>query len=400
MNEKSDLQHLENFIHNNQDLERLEEITEEFNIFTSLNIVSNEIRHSNFFSWLMDPNESHGLGDYFLHSFLGLITFKASALKIKAPSIFDIDSWNYESAEIRREWKNIDILILSEENKLVCAIENKIYSKEHSNQLERYSQIVKSEFNKFNYLFVYLTIEGDIPETPSSAEEYIPISYKDIDEIITKLINNKTEKTSKEIMTFIKHYQEMLRRYIMKDSEIQKICQRIYKSHKRAIDLIYEYRPDVNLDIYQHLIEEIDKHPDLILDESNKSYIRFTTKNLDFVPKEGKGWTNAIKRILMFEIKNYPKYVQLDLIIGPGNQDIRSKIYDVAHDNTRLFNTSNRKLSNQWFTAYKTKLVEIKTEEDLDWDSLKPKLMKKFKKFLETDLLEIEEGIQVLKSVF
>ena len=33
------------------------------NIFQILRISKNEIRHSNFLSWLLDPNQSHKLGD-------------------------------------------------------------------------------------------------------------------------------------------------------------------------------------------------------------------------------------------------------------------------------------------------------------------------------------------------
>ena len=127
---KSNKQHLEEFIHENLELEKLEEIANEFNFFTALNIVDKEIRPSNFFSWLMDPNESHGLGDYFLSDFLKKVSFKASSSsEITGPSIFEVDNWNLDDAEVIREWKNIDMLIISRSHKFVCAIENKILSK-------------------------------------------------------------------------------------------------------------------------------------------------------------------------------------------------------------------------------------------------------------------------------
>ena len=51
MNGKSDIQALEEFINDNPELERLEEIAEDFNIFIALGIVDTEIRHSNFLAW-------------------------------------------------------------------------------------------------------------------------------------------------------------------------------------------------------------------------------------------------------------------------------------------------------------------------------------------------------------
>jgi len=67
---KSDIEFLKDFIHENEELEKLESIIDRFNIFRSLNIIDNEIRHSNFLAWLLDPSETHGLGDYFLNLFL------------------------------------------------------------------------------------------------------------------------------------------------------------------------------------------------------------------------------------------------------------------------------------------------------------------------------------------
>jgi len=48
MNNQSEIEMLKNFINENKELEKLESITDKFNIFRSLDIVSNELKHSNF----------------------------------------------------------------------------------------------------------------------------------------------------------------------------------------------------------------------------------------------------------------------------------------------------------------------------------------------------------------
>jgi len=136
--EKLEKEILRDFIVNNPELEKLEEIIDEFNIFTALGIINYEIRHSTFLSWLMNPIENHGLKDYFLKIFLKKVASKASSLKIEGVTVFDIDAWSLDDAEVLKGWKNIDIIIKCEGQKFVCIIENKIYSKEHSNQLQRY----------------------------------------------------------------------------------------------------------------------------------------------------------------------------------------------------------------------------------------------------------------------
>ena len=49
-----------------EDFDKLDLGLKNPNIFQILRISKNEIRHSNFLSWLLDPNESHKLGDIFL----------------------------------------------------------------------------------------------------------------------------------------------------------------------------------------------------------------------------------------------------------------------------------------------------------------------------------------------
>ena len=76
------------------------------------------------------------------------VALKASVLGAEEVSVFDIDYWDFNDAEILREWKNIDILIRCDDKELICAIENKIYSREHGNQLQKYKEVVKNEYPK------------------------------------------------------------------------------------------------------------------------------------------------------------------------------------------------------------------------------------------------------------
>ncbi len=98
MNAKTDTEYLEDFIHDNSQLEKLESLVDEFNIFTSLKIVDTEIRHSNFLAWLLDPSETHGVGSYFLKSFLKRVAYKAATFDLSCPTVFEVDSWDLDQA--------------------------------------------------------------------------------------------------------------------------------------------------------------------------------------------------------------------------------------------------------------------------------------------------------------
>jgi len=390
MADKLDIEILEEFINANADLEQLEDIASRFNIFTAFKVVDNEIKHSTFLSWLMDPNESHGLGDYFLSIFLKKSVSKASSFGLKSPSVFDIDSWHFDSVEILTEWRNIDILIRCDEYKFICVIENKISSKEQSNQLRRYRDIIQSEYPDYSKLFIYLTIEGDKP----SDDNYLPLSYSDILQLIEHLIQGNSNKIGSEVLTFISHYKEMLRRYIMQDSEIQEICKRIYKRHKKALDLIFEYKPDKQGEIRECLVNIIEKDVDLILDESySKRCVRFIAKSLDFIPKEGSVLPS--KRILTFAIYNDPaKDLRLYLEMNLGPKELREKLYEIGKSNTNLFNMAKRPLFKTWFSFYKKTMLSAKEWEEKEVDEIRKLFEERLRKFKETDLPEIIKNFE------
>ena len=64
---------LDKFLVDNAELEELSARLSIFNIFRVLRIEQAEIRHSNALAWLLDPRESHGLGEAFLRRFLSTI---------------------------------------------------------------------------------------------------------------------------------------------------------------------------------------------------------------------------------------------------------------------------------------------------------------------------------------
>ena len=53
---------LEQFVYDNPKLERLEATLDDFNPFEALGWTRQELRHSAFLRWILDPTETHGLG--------------------------------------------------------------------------------------------------------------------------------------------------------------------------------------------------------------------------------------------------------------------------------------------------------------------------------------------------
>ena len=224
---------LEKFL---EDIDCLEELTpwqeNEFNVFDVLKISRNEIRHSNVLGWLLDASGSHMLGDYFLSRVIRSILLNDDLNKYDKAKISLLDLYSFK---IYREQNNIDLLLVSEKEKVVIVIENKVGSSEHSNQLNRYREIVYEKYKDYYKMFVYLTVLG---EAPSDEENWTILTWQDICEILELILEKKDVNDS--IKLFLEDYKKKLRRDIVTDQELKDICNRIYEKHKEAINLIID----------------------------------------------------------------------------------------------------------------------------------------------------------------
>ena len=135
----SDEEALKNFLLDIDCLDQLDEWTGKFNLFDILKITRAEIRHSNLLAWLLTPYENHGLNDSILK---GFVKFAITALESKKDELFDTLLMDFGSFSILREWHNIDVLAISDKEKHIVCIENKIDTGEHDNQLDRYQKIL------------------------------------------------------------------------------------------------------------------------------------------------------------------------------------------------------------------------------------------------------------------
>ena len=292
------------------------------NIFQILRITNNEIRHSNFLAWLLNPNESHKLGDAFLKRFLRQVFSSDKFDKLEQA---DVEGLDLSKVEIRREWKNIDILIMLE-NIVIC-IENKVLSKEHSNQLKRYKEIVDENFSDYERSFVYLTPEGENSENDD--DTYEPISYEFIVETLERIVSVYGESLNAQVRNYIKDYITIIKRELMKTDKLTILSQKIYQNHKEIFDFIYEHKPEVIDDLKNIMRQELVQR-NWIEGSQNKYYIRFLTpkiKDLIYYNKNAKNnnWKN--KESFLFEIVLYPSSnnLQFKTVISPSDEKYDTK---------------------------------------------------------------------------
>jgi len=231
---------LDKFLVNNTKLEELSAKLSIFNIFKALRIEKAEIRHSNVMAWLLNPQESHGLGQAFLRRVLSTILLDNESSTINlTPS--HVELMNMLDVEVRREWKNIDLLAFSESKKWVLLVENKIKAKATKRQLQKYIKIVQKEFPKFTIIPVLLTLDEDDSIELVEDVGYISWSHTQMYHVVNHVFNQRQDRIPKDAKVFLQHYLVVLRRITMQDEEIVKLCKEVYRKHKDAIDLIVEW---------------------------------------------------------------------------------------------------------------------------------------------------------------
>jgi len=385
----SDQRTLEAFVVDNSDLEQLETHLGQFNIFEAIGAVRQEIRHSDFLAFLLNPKENHGLGDEFVTRLLqkSLLSAHESPTFI---SPVDLDVWNLNNLQVRREWQDLDILLVDDSERFVVIIENKIDSSEHSQQLKRYHELATKHYPNYKIVGLYLTPEGE----PPSNENYLAIDYTLISEILDHLTSSRASTLGPDVQTLIFHYIQMLRRHIVSDSEIAQLCRQIYRKHQQALDLIYEHRPDLQAAIQSVLLNLIEESPDLILDHYRKSYIPFGHQAWEIDDlKKGDGWTPS-GRILLFGFENHDRQLRLKLQIGPGPQDIRQELFDIALQSTTL-KATQKTLGAKWNQIFAREFLRSKDYENASMEELEPKIRKKWDVFMETDLPKIVQELRL-----
>lgn len=374
---------IENLI-KDTNLRKLESQFGGFNIFESIGAVRRELRHSDFLAFLLDPSANHQLFDRFIKTFLFRVAEKTDVV-----SVIDIDLLNYDDIQIRREWKNIDILIFSEQSGFVCAIENKVDSGESEGQLSNYHQKILEHFPKAKtQLFVFLTLDGLEASDP---DNWISISYSDINESLKQLLKEHKDTLGHDIYFCISQYQEIIERHFMKETEVTEICRKIYTEHKQALDLIFDNRPDVQNELKDFFVEEIKSHSKnksigIKPDHYSKTYIRFSVDawsqdKYPFLRCNKKKWTPD-RHVLLFEIVNQPRRIVIDLVIGPGDdihQAFRQTVFNEL-DKAKIKNPNVSVLSKEFSHATQFPLWSGEIEFE-NLEEVKKSIQEKLKTF-------------------
>ena len=371
------------------ELERLEDLLAEFNLFDVLGIARRERQHSAFLAWLLDPRGSHGLRDYFLRR---LLSEAVAEGQIADVTPLDVDGWKLTDIEVVTERHDIDILLIDVPDGFVCLIENKIGADEHSDQLTRYLSTVESEYG-LTPLPIFLTPEGREPGDEEDSERWVPFDYGKVAALIERTLETRGSTIGASVVSFLEQYAHALRRHVLDTkNNIDELALQIYNNHRDAIDLIINAKPgpESNWEVIETAIKE--HAPPL---RPGKWYHQFYAPELDEISelKRGEGWTKS-GRMLLFQVNYAPKTVAL--LIGPGHEETRRRLYDLVQRNgvTGVRMHLSKNLSPKCHTVYSKRILGKGVSLERDPEQAKPHIERSITEFYENDYWRLINAIR------
>ena len=265
--------------------------SKKINFFSATKMLTLETKHSAFFAWLLDPTNEHCLNNAVLKKLLQKTYYyitngdkdtpkpdsnidilkrsrNNSEISVTSEQQF-VDLANSAQINIFTEkpttnGKRIDILIDIVATQTVIAIENKIDSTTHDDQLREYENYVNAEYSTYKKkIFIYLTKIGELPyDTDARGKhlqynnEWCALDYGEIrciiEELITELkANDKTKKYNIDpaerdtLIIILEHYIKMVDTSILNTSPVaREKCKNLLADPKvkEALEIIAAYK--------------------------------------------------------------------------------------------------------------------------------------------------------------
>ena len=340
MDDRSKLGTLQRLI-TDEDFNKLKDLSNNVNIYRITGIGPHEIRHSNTIAWFLNPNEKHNLGPLFFQKYMThLFEKNPDYFHDKNLNILDFLLNDPDDAQVIREKEeNIDIFFISKNMGLLICIENKVKSDISDHQLDKYYEHINKKYGTYKKIFVLLSPSGyDVPGSKSKhPEAWISSSYTGIVEIFRSILELNIDQKMQYV---IKDYIDLLEKErIVEDKELNKVLESLYAKHKDAVDLLFEYKKDVDQSppIVPNLIKDIFVANLQALENKNKIirnnkypfdkdtlFLIFYSKYLDnYLPHNNDSsgsWNEGSKYRYWIDLRR-PKKLRITFELGPLGQD-------------------------------------------------------------------------------
>lgn len=352
-----------------------------FNVFEALGVARRELHHSSFLAFLLDPSESHGLRELFLRRFLQETVRSAPHPVISA---IELDAIDLKDIEIRREYENIDIFLRDRKNRILVIVENKVGSKQHDDQLERYYVDMTERHPGHRFLGVYLTASGETSEN----DNYVSASYGMVRRLVDELLTRESVLMPPNVRSVLEQYVDLLGRRFMADQELRELCESIYRQHRQAIDILHDNRPDPFSRVFT-IVEGLVKESGFTPAESDNVAMRFIPQEFT-IPlfKSDTAWLDE-RQMVYAECKKKAKTLVFQVKMDGGSMEERSLAHQFALTHKPF--RPERTLYTKYQVLYTRTLLENVDVEAPD-RVLKQRLTEEWEKVLTNELVEMRNA--------
>lgn len=355
------------------DLNRLGSLAQDWlsqvDFFRSLGLDDKEDFHSNFLAWLISPKESHGLGSYFLQTLLRSLGWRRV---IASGAVGRTTVTREHGISLSDETGRLDIRILNEDSKFVCAIENKVWSPESGSQLAFYRKALEAHFSGYRIERVFLTPAGALPEDPEEQAHWSRMTYKDILGLVERTLQEKGETVHEDVKALLRQYAITLRRNIVPEvsGEVHRLARRIYRKHKQAIDLIIEHReqyePNYVTEAFRMVRDAVRQRTEWTERRIDHPYARFT--GAQWADKEELAVDGWPFYLLLFQVHCTNRRAELSLFLDwRDNGDIKKNIFHQLQARSDLFSGEFPDYADE-FIALKICNILEETDYETWWD--------------------------------
>ena len=195
-----------------------------FTVFDVLGTSDYEIRHSNVLAWLAERNGSHGQGSSFLSFLWECISSEHDLPKLPFGEYSVVREGENESARI-------DLFIKAEDLGWVIVIENKLFSPETGDQLDRYFKYIESRYaNVPRRFYFYLTPDGIAPAKDEDSRNWVPISYSTVIQVVSKILESSLPE---RVKSFLEQYVEHIQKNVLKSAGLLEKQRGILNRHAK-----------------------------------------------------------------------------------------------------------------------------------------------------------------------
>ncbi|MDE1947090.1 MAG: PD-(D/E)XK nuclease family protein [Burkholderiales bacterium] len=292
-----------------RNLERDFKLATGFNVFDALAIARQEIRHSRFLAFLLDPASPHGLGSAFLRGILSLAVAEHPDPPV---SRLDVAIADLAACIVHCERDHFDITVEVPSLQLLFVIENKIDAAESDEQLSKYRQLAISRYRDHRFMGTFLTPSGYDGEDDNWGTMGYAAAIAEL-----KLALQSASVPAEVAMTAA-HYIELVERKIVPSQALIDACKRIYQQHRTAFDLVVQHGQEPILaQAFDQFMQASDRGLSSTAVRSNTAFFLFEDwlKIPGFPQADRKRWTSTFPVLMWFEVR--PKRLHLRLEVGP-----------------------------------------------------------------------------------